>query len=133
VAANITTIESITAATAAAGYVDLPTVGPTLPVTVPGSGQVLVSVASGMIGVPGGTSCYMSYAVSGVPANTRAASDATAVILGAGNGQLLRASAASELTGLTPETITLTAKYKTSAANVTCTYSNRTIIAIPLP
>jgi len=128
VAESIATSEVLTGSLT---YTALPTPGPSVTVDVPASGKVLLSVASGMAGSPGGSSCFMSYALSG--ANTQAASDSTAVVLGGGNGQFLRASAASVFNGLTPGSTTFTALYKVNAANVSCTYSNRTIILIPLP
>jgi hypothetical protein len=103
-------------------------------VDVPASGNVLVSVTSAVVGNSGQTSCEMSYTVTG--ANVRPASDSTAVILaGQTGGQTLqRASAASLLTGLTPGPTTLTAVYRAQGSGtVNCTFSDRTIVALPLP
>jgi hypothetical protein len=73
----------------------------------------------------------MSYAVSG--ATTIPAIDLNGVVLAGPNSALQRAGAASELSGLTPGSTTFTARYRVSAANVTCTYANRTIVVLPLP
>lgn len=100
----------------------------------PASGNVLVSVTSAMVGNSGSTSCEMSYTVTG--ASRRPASDTTAVILAAQTGgqAVQRASAASLLTGLTPGTTTLTAVYRAQGqGGVNCTFSDRTIVALPLP
>jgi hypothetical protein len=124
VAANITASES----TSSTSYTNLTTAGPTLTnFPVPASGKVLITVTTGMQGSQGGSSCFMSFTGSG--ANSIAASDINALILGGNN--LQRASASFVLTGLTAGNTTLTSQYK--AAGGQCTFSNRSIWAIPLP
>jgi hypothetical protein len=110
-------------------YTGLTTAGPSVTLTVPATGKILVSVAASMIASTSSTQCYTSYAVSG--GSTVAAVDLNAVTFT--GGALSRASAASELTGLTPgSTITVTAQYRSGGPG-TCTYNNRTIIVLPLP
>jgi len=51
------------------------------------------------------------------------------------SGTLQRASASSVLSGLTPGSTTFTGKYKREGGggSATCTFVNRSIMAIPLP
>jgi hypothetical protein len=124
VAANVVTSQTTVSTT----YVDLATVGPTVTLTVPASGRVLVSVTSDMSNSTGGGSNFMGFAISG--ADTRAAADTNALILG---GNTLQAATASFIvTGLTANgSDTFTAKYRVSGG--TGTFSNRSIWAIPIP
>jgi hypothetical protein len=112
-------------------YADLATVGPAVTLSVPASGRVLVSVTSGMTGSSGAVSCFMSFAGTG--ANAITAVDANSVTLA--SGTLQRASAASVLSGLTAGSTTFTGKYKREGGggSATCTFVNRSIMAIPLP
>ena len=72
----------------------------------------------------------MSFAGTG--ANTITPVDANALILAGGAQQ--RSSAATVLTGLTPGSTVLTAKYKvTGGGAASCSYGNRSLFAIPLP
>jgi len=84
-----------------------------------------------MTGSSGAVSCFVSFASSG--ANALAASDANAVTLS--SGTLQRASASAVLSGLTPGSTTFTAKYKREGGggSGSCTFVNRSIMAIPLP
>jgi len=126
-------VAASTAATESTGsltYVDLTTVGPTTAVTIPASGRVLVSVTAAELGNASSTACFMSFAGTG--ANTITPVDANALIQ-AGSAQQ-RASATAVLTGLTPGATTLTAKYKVSGGGAaSCSFGNRSIMAIPLP
>jgi hypothetical protein len=119
------------AATPSLTYADLTTVGPTVTLTIPASGRVLVSVTSGMTGSSGAVSCFMSFAGTGT--NNITAVDANAVTLAAGS--LQRASATSVLTGLSPGSTTFTGKYKREGGggSASCTFVNRSIMALPLP
>ncbi|HEY6836436.1 MAG TPA: hypothetical protein VI142_08180 [Gaiellaceae bacterium] len=111
-------------------YGDLGTVGPSITLPVPSTGRVLITVTAQMVGNASSTSCYMSFAASG--ANTISATDANAVILAAGSVQ--RSSATSVLSGLTLGSTTFTAKYRvTGGGAANCTFSNRSIMGIPLP
>ena len=112
-------------------YADLTTVGPTVTLTIPASGRVLVSVTSGMTGSSGAVSCFMSFAGAG--ANNITGVDANAITLA--SGTLQRASASSVLSGLSPGSTTFTGKYKREGggSSATCTFVNRSIMAIPLP
>jgi hypothetical protein len=84
-----------------------------------------------MTGSSGAVSCYVSFATSG--ANSAAAVDANAVTLA--SGTLQRASASAVLSGLTPGGATFTAKYRREGGggSGSCTFVNRSIMAIPLP
>jgi hypothetical protein len=125
VAGEVATAESTTSLT----YTDLTTKGPLVTLTVPESGKALVSVTAGMEGFGGSSSCYMGFEVTGGP--TRAPSDGTALIL-AGH-QLQQSSASFVVEGLTAgKSVMFQAKYRTSDGK-TCTFSNRSIWAIPLP
>jgi hypothetical protein len=100
-------------------------------VNVPASGTVYVSVTSGVVANSGSTSCEMSYTINGAPA---AAANALVLSGQQGGGALQRASAASLLTGLPPGPLTLTAVYRAEGSGtVNCTFSDRTIVALPLP
>jgi hypothetical protein len=117
--------------TTSLAYVDLATVGPAVTLTVPASGRVLVSVTSGMTGSSGSVSCFMSFAATG--ASSVAAVDANSVTLA--SSTLQRASASSVLSGLTPGATTFTGKFKREGGggSGSCTFVNRSIMAIPLP
>jgi hypothetical protein len=72
----------------------------------------------------------MSFAGAGT--NNITATDANALVL-AGSAQQ-RASATAVLIGLNAGNTTLTAKYKVSGGGAaSCTFANRSIMAIPLP
>jgi hypothetical protein len=64
------------------------------------------------------------------PGATTLPSDANALILAGGVRQ--QTSASFVIEGLTPGSATILAKYKTSDGKE-CTFSNRSIFAIPLP
>jgi hypothetical protein len=115
-------------ATSSTTYVNLTTEGPSVTLTVPPSGRALVSVTAAMFGSTGNTSCFMGFEVTGGP--TVLPNDGNALIL-AGNTEQ-KASASFVVAGLTAgSTVTIQAKYRTSAG--TCTFSTRSIFAIPLP
>ena len=119
-----------TESTTSLAYTDLPTVGPTLPVVIPGSGRLFVSLTASAIGNASSTACFMSFAGAGT--NNITATDANALVL-AGSAQQ-RASATAVLIGLNAGNTTLTAKYKVSGGGAaSCTFANRSIMAIPLP
>jgi len=89
-----------------------------------------VSVTSAALGNASSTACFVSFAGTG--ANVITAVDANAMIQ-AGSAQQ-RASATTILSGLTPGSTTLTAKYKvTGGGAASCTFANRSLYAIPLP
>ena len=114
--------------TNANGYGDLGAaagVGPAATVTVPASGNVLVTVTSSITqGSAGNLSC-MGFTIGG-----NAASDTQALCSDGGTQQ---ASASFVVTGLTAgNAVTFTAKYHSSGGR-TATFQNRTILAQPLP
>jgi len=109
-------------------YTNLGTAGPSVTVTLPaGATRALVSVTSGVQGSTGSISCYVSFQVNG--AGTLAQMDARALILT--NNNLQQASATFVVSGLSAGSNTFTAQYRASSG--TCTFSNRSIWAIPLP
>jgi len=123
VAAAVNTSQSTNSTT----YTDLATAGPSVIVTVPPSGKLLVSVTSGESGSVASASCYTSVALSG--ANTVASSDTQALILTGNN--LQQASATFLLGGLAPGSTTATVKYRVSLG--TCSFVARSIWVVPLP
>ena len=112
VAGQVTT--SSTAYTALSG-------GPSVQVTVPPSGNVLVTLTAGITPTSGNTA-FMSFSV-----DSSSATDATAL---AADSTFAQASA-TYLISATPGSITLTAKYRVSGG-ASATFANRGITAIPL-
>ncbi len=118
--------------TSSASYTDLATTGPSVTLTVPPSGEIVVDISSWLttstnLNVRG----YMGFVLSG--ANTLAASDAQGasgwgVSTGGVVGTIGRRI---HLTGLNPGTTTVKAVYKASAA--TATFYDRNIIVDPKP
>jgi hypothetical protein len=91
---------------------------------------VLVSVTTEVLGNTASTGCLMSFVASG--ANIVTAVDANAVNLSGQRSE--RASADSVLGGLSPGSTTFSARYRTDGTGtLSCTYSNRVIVVIPLP
>lgn len=119
--------------TSSTSYADLATVGPSVTLTVPQSGEVTVEYSAWTNHSAAGQSIFLSFAMSG--SNTLAANDA--------NSAQIRQMAISpgtlvgtvgrkiHLKGLTPGTTTFTLKYKTTAANAT--FADRHIIVEPKP
>lgn len=97
--------------TVSASYADLPTVGPTVSVTIGPSGTALVSLSAQARTAVGGSIGYASVELTG--ANVLAASDANAVAL----PDDARGSASFLLTGLTPGVTQFQMKYRTTAAD----------------
>jgi hypothetical protein len=117
--------------TASGTYVNLATTGPSVTLTVPESGRALVSVTAGMFGSTGNSSCYVGFEVTEGATVVKAPVDANALILAGPTQQ--QTSASFVITGLKPgASVTIQAKYRTSDEK-TCTFSNRSIWAIPLP
>jgi hypothetical protein len=74
-----------------------------------------------------GIECFMSFAGTGL-----AAVDARALVSATRNaGDLPKGSATFWVTGLTPGSNTITAKYR--VASGTCTFVDRNIVVIPVP
>jgi hypothetical protein len=107
VAASVAASESLSS-NGSSAYGALTTPGPSVTVTVPASGRVLVGVTSAMTGNAAATSCLMSYAITG--ATTAAASDANAVILA---GSAVQRASATSVLSLTAGSTTFTAQYRT--------------------
>lgn len=111
-------------------YVNLATVGPTVTIDVPDSGEVLVTI-SAYIACSGHIGGYMGFEMSG--ANTAAASDTEAIVTQGvpAYAGTLAASRVFHKKGLNPGTTTFTAKYKSTAATVS--FKDRSIIVDPRP
>lgn len=116
--------------TTSTSYTNLGTVGPSVSLTVPSSGEVTVNVAATVTTQPANQTPYMSFELSG--SNTASAADAKAALTAprttAGPGGTL--SRTFHLTGLTPGTTTFTAKYRVSGGTAS-TFADRTIIVDP--
>lgn len=107
--------------TSATSYGDLSTAGPSVDVDVPNSGEVMLFL-TGQIGGNG----FMGFALSG--ANTLAANDDQALRAESIGDQATRMV---HLTGLTPGTTTVTARYRSSSGSTT--FQRRTVSVAPLP
>ena len=110
-------------------YTDLATAGPAVTVTIPASGQALVTVTAGLNNSTDGVATIMSFAISG--ATTRAAADATSLQSQANSVDVFQISATYFVSGLTAGSNTFTAKYR--VAGTTGRFVNRSIIVVPLP
>jgi hypothetical protein len=116
--------------TTSTAYTDLATVGPTVTITVPASGRVLVIVTAELYQAFASKKSWMDFEESG--ANVRAASDATALVSDASPGEayMLGASRVTPLTGLNPGVTTFRAKYRTEAsASLSAAY--RSLVVVP--
>jgi len=114
-------------------FANLTTIGPSVTITVPASGEVSVTVAAYLTTGAANQSAYMGFDMSGV--NTAVATDprsavaaATGQLAGGIVGTIMRTF---HLTGLNPGTTTFTTKFRTSSS--TATFAERTIIVEPKP
>lgn len=119
---TIATTESLTGTTA---YSDLATVGPSVTVTTGDSAIVMLSARQE--NDTAGAQTLTSIEVGG--ASALAASDTNSLRdVSASGGQLSRATAATNLTGLTPGSNVFTMKYRITNAAQTGTWSGRHLI-----
>lgn len=123
-AARIDTTESRGTTT----YGDLTTPGPAVTVTVPASGQVLVTLTASMDQSSASGFGLMGVTLSG--ANTVAAADAVSIAKQGTNFET--ASGTYLLTGLVAGSTTFTAKYRADTAG-TADFSRRNLVVTPLP
>lgn len=119
--------------TSSTSYTDLSTVGPSVTVVVPPSGEVKVDFSVWANHASAGQNLYASIAMSG--ANTLAANDANAaqirqMAISPGN-LVATLSKAIHMTGLNPGATTFTLKYKTTSGNAT--FADRHLIVDPRP
>lgn len=118
--------------TTSTAYTNLGSIGPSVTLNVPMSGEVTIKLACEVSVGAANQSCYMGFEMSG--ANTVTASNAYSAFGGASRptagvwGTVYREF---HLTGLAPGTTTFTAKYRTTAN--TGTWANRSIIVTPMP
>jgi hypothetical protein len=120
---------SVTETTNSTSYTDLNTDGPT--VTVECGTSVFVFMYTNLLysTTSGGSSAWMSYAISGDTIS--AANDAWGINLSSTGGQ--RVGSAIMHSGLTPGSNTFTAKYRaTSGTGQVATFSNRRLAVLPL-
>jgi hypothetical protein len=112
--------------TTVASYTDLGAIGPAVTVTVPSSGNVLVTITAFMSnGASSGG--YMSFQV-----DATTATDATSLHFDNTTANYsFQGSASYVVSDLTAGSHTFTAKYRSGAG--TETFANRSIIVIPLP
>lgn len=126
-------LASVTADVAAAesrtstSYGNLTTVAPSVSVAVKASGLLFVVVSARIISASAADGGLMAFALLG--ANIRSESDADALRLMGTSNQ--RASAVTLLTGLTPGSTTVLAKYA-SASGASATFANRRVTAVAL-
>jgi hypothetical protein len=125
--ATVSTSQTITSTT----YTDLTTTGPSVTVTVPSSGIVMVTLTAKIGTNTNGAVGTMGFALSG--SNTAAASDTQALWPARLNsGDFAQGSATFLVTGLSAGSTTFTSKYRVVTA-ATISYANRSIIVTPVP
>jgi hypothetical protein len=107
-------------------YTNLTTNGPSVAVTVPASGRVLVIVTAQISGSTGNAAGFMSVFIDG--AVVLGVADATSLRVAGNNA--VRASATSLFTGLAPGTHTFTAAYRLQGSGF-ATFAERNIVVIP--
>lgn len=113
-----------------ASYQDLTTVGPQVTITTGTSALAIISCTSSLPGGDNNWESAMSVAVSG--ATTISASDNWKLSVGPSNTAARAASRVIVFDGtLTAGSNTFTAKYKPTNS-VTATFSNRTLVVLPL-
>jgi hypothetical protein len=126
-ATGVSTGVTMTETGAPPQYATIPST-PTVDVTIPASGNAFVYVAATFATTGGfAPTGFMSFAISG--ATTRAASDSTATFGKNGVSNAL----GFLVTGLTPGTNTFTLQGRADQGGTTVTFSNRSILVIPLP
>jgi hypothetical protein len=126
VAARVLTDET----TSSTSYVALTTPGPSVTVTVPASGRVLIALTAGVFTSTGGGLGFMSFTCSVVAGDcTSTGSDITALNLLGNDRQ--KATATFVLTGLTPGPTTFTAVYRSGGPG-SASFQNRSMWVAPL-
>lgn len=118
-----------TQTTTSTSYTNLSTTGPSVTITIPTSGRILLSFGARVSNNTGGGWGLVSYDATG--ANTISASDnyAAGFRVATANDECT-AERTEVLTGLTPGSTTFTVKYRAVAG--TAQFLNRYISAIPL-
>ncbi|AVD99641.1 minor tail protein [Mycobacterium phage Cuke] len=119
--------------TSSTSYANLSTVGPSVTLNVPSSGEVRVDFSAFLNHSAAGQTSYVSLVMSG--SNTLAANDSNAALMrqmaisaGIAIGTIGRSL---HLKNLTPGTTTFSLQYKTTAA--TATFADRSLIVTPMP
>lgn len=111
--------------TTSTSYTDLATSGPAVTVTVGSSGKALISLSAEHFNSVGDAT-FMDVTLSG--ANTRAASDSTALFLR--STAAIRAASSFMLSGLSAGSTTFTAKYKVTSGTGTFLARNISVVAL---
>jgi hypothetical protein len=124
-AALVATAETTTSTS----YTDLTTAGPSVTVTVPASGAVLVTITAQSNNGNAGRLQSVAFVASG--SNTLAASDTRALIASNPGSLQFQGSATFYVSGLAAGSTTFKLVYKTSQN--TATFANRSIIVTPAP
>jgi hypothetical protein len=112
-------------------YSDLGTPGPSVTVTVPQSGQVLVTLTAGINLNGAAAGGFMSFESSGGSGNVGVHDQRSLTFLSNIHGTF-RGSATFVVTGLNPGDHTFTAKYRRQGS-INVYFDGRTITVIPLP
>ena len=116
--------------TTSATFTNLTTSGPTVTLTVPATGVVLVMMTATMFTNEANSAAVVGLSVSG--ANTIAPGDDIYNVSPAAGASATTTSSISKLlTGLNPGSTTFTMKYR-RAGGVNATFGNRTLVVIPL-
>ncbi len=124
---------SASESTASLTFVDLTTVGPSVTVTVPASGNVLLTLTAEINATQGDTATFAYSTTGACPGD---ATDARSLERQQGSSTstgYIQASATYFVTGLTPGSTTFRSCYKGTGATVTATFTHRSIIVMPLP
>lgn len=111
-------------------YGDLATVGPSVTLTITGT-ELLIGFSASVNHGAAGNSAFMSIAVSG-STTIAAHHDNAAIVSGTGAGFDMSAARFVKLTGLTPGSITITAKYSNNGGG-TWTFGRRTMFVLEMP
>lgn len=119
--ATVSTNQTTTSTT----FTDLVTTGPAVTVTVPASGALKVTVTSYLSNDTNGDGAVMGVALSG--ANTVAAPAGSNNLYLQTGGNNMQASLSWVITGLTPGSTTVTAKYRATTGG-TATFGSRVLI-----
>ena len=128
-----TTASSTVAAaqsTSSKSYSNLASNGPSVIVSVGGSGKVLITLTGGLKNNTNDASTFMGFTISGQ--DHSAANDALALVFAGNRNDLNQASVTYMVTGLTPGGAdTFTTTYR--VASGTGTFQNRSIIVVAVP
>jgi hypothetical protein len=119
--------------TTSVGFADLATFGPSVTVTVPASGRVLLTLTA-LLELVNGDFGIMSFESSGGSGDVSPSTDRSLFIRADLPTQAnAQASATYVVAGLSPGSHTFTTKYRSVFGSGSVRFANRSIIVIPLP